>query len=598
MTSAAPENEIVAEYSARLASHKLQQASYERQHQQLGFLKLGLVAFTAAVFFLALKATIASAYWLLAPLALLVLLEKIHAQVLAATRQCKRVISFYESGLARLENRWMGAGESGADFLDPAHPYARDLDLFGKGSLYELLCTARTAAGKNILARWLLAPAPRKEIQSRQQAVRELAPRLDFREEIAVSGEDIRSRARAEALLAWAEAPPVLNPVPARTAAFFLTTLWLLSLLVWALWGWWEFTFLFGVINRYFHSHLRARVQKIIEAEVFTREFAMLPAILARIERETFSAHQLTELQSTLHQQEISPSASIGKLRHLVESLESRRNLIITVSDPFILWSTQVALAIETWRQKFAPAFRQWLMAVGEIETLNALANYAYEHPEDSFPQFVHDRAAFAADGLAHPLLPRGKSIRNTLHLGPDLRLIIISGPNMSGKSTLVRAVGLNAVLAQCGAPVCAYQLRLSPLQVTASICTLDSLQGGVSRFYAEILRLKLIAELTEQSTPVLFLLDELLSGTNSADRLAGAEAFVRSLLVRGALGLVTTHDLALTHMPEKLPSPAANFHFADHLENGRLRFDFQLAPGVAKGTNALKLMRSIGLDV
>jgi len=448
MTSAASEDEIVAEYSARVASHQLKQAAYERRHRQLGFLKLALAALIVIAFVLAFNSSIASALWLLLPLAALAFLEKIHAQVFAATRRYKRVISFYQRGLARLGNDWMGTGESGADFLDSSHPYARDLDLFGKSSLYELLCTARTAAGKTILAQWLLAPAPVEEIQGRQQAVLELAPRLNFREEIAVSGEDIGSRVRAEALLAWAEAPAVLNPAPVRILALALSTVWLLTLLVWAIWGWWEFTFVFGVVNRYFYSRFRARVQKIIEAEVFAREFAILPAILACIERETFSAQQLVALQSTLRQQGISPSAAIGKLRRLLESLESRRNLIVKVSDPFILWSTQVAFAIEAWRQKFAPAFRHWFMAVGEMEALNALANYAYEHPEDSFPKFIQNGASFAADGLAHPLLPRAQSIRNTLHLGPDLRLMIISGPNMSGKSTLVRAIGLNAVLA------------------------------------------------------------------------------------------------------------------------------------------------------
>jgi len=598
MISAEPEKEIAAEYSARLAAHKNKVSAYERQHQRLGFLKLALVVLIIVVFVLALKSSIASALWLLLPLAVLVYLEKVHARVFAAARQGKRIISFYERGIARLENRWMGTGEPGDEFLDPSHPYARDLDLFGKGSLYELMCTARTAAGKNILAKWLLAPAPVEEIQNRQQAVLELAPRLNFREEIAVSGEDIRSRARAEGLLAWAEAPAVLNPTPARIAALALTTVWLLTLIVWAIWGWWELTFISSMVNRYFHSHYRARVQKIIEAEVFAREFAILPAILARIERESFSAHQLAVLQSALRQHGISPAASIRKLRQLVESLESRRSLLIKVSDPFILWSTQIAFAVEAWRQKCGLAFRQWLMAVGELEALNALANYAYEHPEDSFPQFSLDGAAFAADGLAHPLLPRAKSTRNTLDLGRDLRLMIISGPNISGKSTLVRAVGLNAVLAHCGAPVCANSLRLSPLQVTASICVLDSLQGGISRFYAEILRLKLIAELTKQPTPVLFLLDELLSGTNSDDRRTGAEAFVRSLLARDALGLITTHDLALTRMAESMNSQAANFHFEDRLENGQLHFDFRLASGVAQSSNALKVMRSIGLDV
>jgi hypothetical protein len=598
MASIASENEARAEYSGRLASQRLQQAACERRHKKLGFLKLALAAHTVVIFVWALSSSIASALWLLVPLIVLAFLEKVHARVLTAGRRCKRVIAFYERGIARLENRWMGTGESGEDFLDPIHPYARDLDLFGKGSLYELLCTARTASGKNILAQWLLASAPVDEIPNRQQAIQELAPRLNFREDIAVSGEEIRSRARAEALLAWAEAPPVLQPRPARAVAFVLSILWLFSLLAWAIWGWWELTFAVGVVNRFFHSHFRTRAQKIIEAEMFSREFALLPAILARIERENFSASKLIGLQAQLRQHDISAAVSIGKLRHLVESLESRRNLLITVSDPFILWSTQVAFAIEAWRQKFAPAFRRWLTAVGEMESLNALANYAYEHPHDAFPEFAHEGAVFAAEGLAHPLLPRAQSIRNAVNLSPDLRLMIISGPNMSGKSTLVRAVGLNAVLAQCGAPVCAQRLYLSPLQVTASICVLDSLQGGVSRFYAEIIRLKLIAELAKQPPPVLFLLDELLSGTNSDDRCVGAEAYVRSLIVRGAVGLITTHDLALTQIFEELSSQAANFHFADRIENGQLRFDYRITDGVAQRGNALKLMRSIGLDV
>jgi DNA mismatch repair ATPase MutS len=175
---------------------------------------------------------------------------------------------------------------------------------------------------------------------------------------------------------------------------------------------------------------------------------------------------------------------------------------------------------------------------------------------------------------------------------------MIISGPNMAGKSTFVRAIGINTVLAQCGAPVRARRLRLSLLQVTASICILDSLQGGVSRFYAEITRLKLIVELTRGPLLVLFLLDELLNGTNSHDRRIGAEAVVKSLVARGAVGLVTTHDLALTLMGEDMKPQAANFHFEDHLENGELRFDYRLAPGIARTSNALKLMRSIGLEV
>jgi len=598
MNSSGTGNEVSAVYSARLSAQRGKQGAAERRHKQLGYLKLVVVAATILLFLLGLKAEIASAWWLIVPIVALAFLEKAHERVLASLRKCTRILAFYERGLARMEDRWMGGGETGEDFLETEHPYARDLDLFGKGSLFELLCTARTSAGKNILAEWLLGAAGVPEIERRQEAIRELAPRLDFREEIAASGEDIRSRARTEALLAWAEAPPVLHPKAVRVFALVLSVAWLVSLLVWAVAGLWEFALVTSIANRIFYSHFQSRCQKIIGAETFVREFALLPILLTRMEQEKFASAKLVELQTRLRQHGVSPAVSIGRLRRLTQALESRRSLLIAVSDSFVLWTTQVALAIETWRQEFAPAFRVWLMAVGEMEALNALANYSYERPEDVFPQFLPERATLAASGLAHPLLPRSRAIRNDIRLSAELRVMIVSGPNMSGKSTFIRAIGLNGVLAQCGAPVCAKSLRLSPVQVTASICILDSLQGGVSRFYAEIKRLKLIAELAQKPDAVLFLLDELLSGTNSDDRRAGSEAFVKSMVARGAIGLVTTHDLALTRMADELPLHAANFHFEDRIENGELRFDYRLVAGVAKSSNALKLMRSIGLEV
>jgi DNA mismatch repair ATPase MutS len=204
----------------------------------------------------------------------------------------------------------------------------------------------------------------------------------------------------------------------------------------------------------------------------------------------------------------------------------------------------------------------------------------------------------FDAEGLAHPLLPTSKAVRNDVKLGDGLRLMILSGPNMAGKSTFIRAMGVNAVLAQCGAPVRARRLRLSPLRVAASICILDSLSEGVSRFYAEIHRIKLVFDLTLGPVPVLFLLDELLSGTNSHDRLVGTQFVVRSLTERGAIGIVSTHDLALTKIPETMGERAANFHFEDRFEDGKLIFDYKLRLGVVKTSNALELMRSIGLGV
>lgn len=598
MDSAAVRDDPSAEYSSRLQSQKGLQFSYDRRHGQFGTAKL-LVALAAVIALVwILKSQAASLAWLLAPVLAFVFLDAAHVRALRSLKRCSRIIAFYERGLARLENRWMGAGEPGDGFLDPAHPYARDLDLFGKASLFELLCTARTCAGQQILAQWLLRPASLDEIRSRQDAITELRSRLDLREALSILGEDIRSRVRPDAIAAWAEAPPAFRPISAQVVTMILAGLWLSTLAVWAIWGRWEPAFVSSVVNSIFNLRLRPRVLKVLPAEAFAPDLELLAGVLARFEQESFSAAKLVNLHAALKAGGLPPSRSIGKIKRLLDSLESRRNILVAAVDPFVFWTVQIALAVERWRQKFGPAIRRWLDAVGEMEALTALAGYAYEHPADVFPEFANHGPLFQAEGLAHPLLPESQAVRNDVSLGDELRLLVISGPNMAGKSTFVRAVGINAVLAQCGAPVRARRLRLSLLQVTASICILDSLQGGVSRFYAEITRLKLIAGLAAGPLPVLFLLDELLSGTNSNDRRIGAEAVVKGLVARGAVGFITTHDLALTLLVDDMKPRAANFHFEDHLENGELRFDYQLVPGIARTSNALKLMRSIGLDV
>jgi DNA mismatch repair ATPase MutS len=324
----------------------------------------------------------------------------------------------------------------------------------------------------------------------------------------------------------------------------------------------------------------------------------LLSEVLTAFEREPFTSPRLQQLQAGLKAQGTSPSKAVAKLNRHVEFLESAHNLFVRVFDFFIFYRLQFVLATESWRRRFGPSLRLWLESVGELEALASLGGYTYEHPEDVFPEFVDHSPCFAAEGLAHPLLPRNRAVANDLRLGPDLQLLIVSGPNMAGKSTFLRGIGVNAVLAQCGAPVRATRLQLSPLAVTASICVLDSLEGGISRFYAEINRLKQIMDVASGPIPALFLLDELLSGTNSHDRLIGTRSFVKKLVQHGAVGLVSTHDLALTAIPEEIGPQAINCHFEDHLEEGKLQFDYKLYPGIVQTSNALSLMRSIGLEV
>src|SRR5262249_42593465 len=238
---------------------------------------------------------------------------------------------------------------------------------------------------------------------------------------------------------------------------------------------------------------------------------------------------------------------------------------------------------LERWREKAGPAIGRWIEVVGQFEALSALATYAWENPADPFPEIVTGPPCFDGEELGHPLLPKAQCVRNSVGPTDELRMLLVSGSNMSGKSTLLRTVGVNAVLALAGAPVRATRLRLTPVVVGATLRIQDSLQAGRSRVYAQILRLRQLGDLARGTPPVLFLLDEIFHGTNSHDRRHGAEAVVRGLVARGALGLVTTHDLALTHIAEALAPRAANVHFADEVVDGTITFDYRMRPGVVQ---------------
>lgn len=595
--------ELPAEvYSRRLGGLKASQAADQKRERRLGYAKLVVAAVTLVAAFLFLhylKGLEALPLLIGTFLVLAVLQEKRIRRIRFRTR----AIDFFERGLARIEDRWAGSGETGERFLGPLHPYARDLDVFGAGSLFELLCTARTRAGEETLAAWLLAAAPVDVLKARQTAVHELKGRVGFRAKLFSLGETVRLGVHPEALAAWGERKPVFDRRLTRVLTRTLSALWIVSLIAWAIGGLGDFAGAMTLLNLAWAHRLYRRQDEAAEAlEKAADGLEVLSGILALLEHEKFSAPKLLELQAALARDGIAPSVAIKKLERVADYVNSRHNPFVRLVDVFTFWSAQLVFRAERWQEEFGPAIRGWLKAVGELEALTALAGYAYEHPGDVFPEFVDaaagEGALFEAEGMAHPLLAGAKAVRNEIKFGDGLQLIVLSGPNMAGKSTFIRSVGVNAVLAQCGAPVRAVGLRMTPLTVAASICVLDSLSGGVSRFYAEIHRVKLIADLASGAVPVLFLLDELLSGTNSHDRLAGSESIVRGLLERNAIGIVSTHDLALTRIPETLGDRAANFHFEDSFDGRELVFDYTMKPGVVKTSNALELMRSIGLGV
>ncbi len=589
-----------AEYTRRLAERGERRAACERRLALLGnarFLVFVLgVCLVVAAFGLQWFAPV----WLLVPVAVFLGLSIAYQRAARAHYAARVAVEYYERGLARLEDRWTGAGNPGTRFLDPAHPNAADLDLFGAGSVFELLCTARTRAGEELLADWLRAPAQPDEVRARQEAVTELRPRLDLREDLACQGALVPAGVDLEGLAAWGAAPPVAGALAARLAATGCAALAVAALVVWAagLTPAWPFA-LAVLLEIALALYLRDRVRAILgPVEQRSRELLVFAGLLGRLEQEQAQSARLRELRQALDADGLPPSRQMADLFGLLDLLDWRRNLYFAPLGALLLWTTHLAFAVERWRARAGQGIGRWIGAVGQFEALCSLATYAFENPAEPFPEITTDETCFVGEALGHPLLPRAQCVRNDVRLDAAQRVLLVSGSNMSGKSTLLRTVGVNAVLALAGAPVRAKALRLSPVVVGATLRIQDSLQAGRSRFYAEILRVRQLVDLAGGSPPLLFLLDEVFHGTNSHDRRHGAEAVVRGLVARGALGLVTTHDLALTHITEVLAPHATNVHFADHVEKGTITFDYRMRPGVVRHSNALALMRAVGLEV
>ena len=520
-----------------------------------------------------------------------------HESVVVAQRSAEKAATVYQRGLARMEDQWAGLGPTGERFRVTDHVFADDLDLFGDASLFQLLSTARTPIGEATLAGWLTSPSETAEILARQEAVRELAANVDLREDLAVLGGDLAAPKETATLLAWAEGPAVAVSSGIRLVAFLLMMAAIAATVIGVLQDFWALLIGIVAVEAALGWRWRKRIETIVDpVSGAGADLALVAALLQRIETEKFVSPRLRELAGGLATASESPSTSMKRLKRLVNWADSRHNMLVRFLDVPLMYSLQVSFAVEKWRQAHGRSIRHWLEAIGEIEALESLAAYSYEHPQDPFPEFIEREAPlYSGEELGHPLLPAKTCVRNSVLLGDSRQVLLVSGSNMSGKSTFLRTIGVNAVLAQAGGAVRAKSLRMTRLRLGASIRVTDSLQAGRSGFYAEITRLRQIMDLTSGGRHVLFLADEMLHGTNSHDRRIGAEGLIRALVQRGAIGVVTTHDLALTAVAD---GKVHNAHFQDELRDGQMVFDYRLQNGVVTKSNALDLMRSVGLDV
>lgn len=507
-----------------------------------------------------------------------------------------RLSEYYDIGIARLNRQWSSLDE-GRDFGDRDHFYATDLDLFGHGSLFQLLCSARTEAGRATLATWLKAPASREEVFARHAAILELRGRHDLREALAAAGAVKVSDCRPETFQTWVA--EVASPLPswAGTAAPALVfaalaapiLFWFnqitLPATCWALGVILAAESVFGAI---FLQRVRLVLESIGSPMV---ELSVVSEILGIMSREHFDSMKLRGLVDRAKE----GRTHTQRLRRLAKLATERDNPWFTYLSFALLWGTQFATAIDRWRQRHGKQLLEWLDAIGEFEALVSLATYGYEHPLDIFPELSDEGPLIDAEGMGHPLLDEDVCVRNDLLLGRDVRFLIVSGSNMSGKSTFLRSIGLNVVLAWMGAPVRCTKLTLSPLAIGAAVRVQDSLVNGRSHFLTEMQRLRRMIDIASKG-PLLYLADEIMSGTNSNDRRIATEWVVRALVLRGAIGVITTHDLALTDIVCS-GLPGANVHFEDSGESGNLSFDYKLREGLLTRSNALNIAHMLGID-
>jgi hypothetical protein len=599
-----PDNAALqAYYRDRQASLQLEQKVIVARRLRLR-LFLGLcIAFS--VYFGTRPASHHISNWLIfTPLAAMVAAIPTYLGFQKQIERIQRLQVFHDTNLARVDGTKTQSGHTGDEFHTASHLYDRDLNILGPNSLFGLLATVRTGIGQRGLARILLEPATSQQAIERQRCVQELAPLTELREQIALLGPSRFQEIPASLFDSWLDDPPPAFH-PAVTWALVLTSISLialvlanlLNLIAWS--TLWPNLIALLAIQACIALSVRRKVLPILNASKVASQMQLFADGLALLDKQSFNSPRLRALQQICR--EPSPAASLFKrIQNQFVIVEQRTKEYFFVLSLLLSAGTHAAIAIANWKRKYVPAMRQWLDAWAEFEALNALANYAFEHPEDTYPSLMPESeatpATFEATALGHPLLSAQICVRNDVALNSVTRFYLISGSNMAGKSTLLRAIGINAVLAYAGAPVCATSLRLTPLVIGASLALTDSLAESKSKFLAEVERLHAILA-ASQRAPTLFLVDELFSGTNSHDRCTAAEAVLHSLLHNGAIGALSTHDLALTTLatPE---NHGVNLHMTSPDPDDPLAFDFRLKPGVNPSSNALAIIRMMGIEM
>ncbi|KAA9333721.1 MutS-related protein [Adhaeribacter soli] len=529
-------------------------------------------------------------------------LVRLHSR-LQYQQEHNRILSLINAEeISRLQGK-LSIFDDGSRYKDNQHYYTSDLDVFGSHSLYGLVSRAVTVSGKNTLARWLQQAAAKPEILARQEAVQEILPELEWRQQLEAKARHYKRKTdHLPDFLNWLAQPGFFAQRKWLLGLTFLLPLVTISAI-----GLWYFDLLSGYVagalafvQYLFHATFKKAKDEIQDkSEDLHKEVAGYVSALEHIENREFSSAKLRQVQARLYLNQVPASASIKRLATILDYLSATQNVYLNLLvNSLLMWDFFWLWQLDNWKQKSAPLFEPAVLTLAEVECLASFAAFQYANPGYAVPEISDEPFEISTSELGHPLIFVSERITNSFTTSGAGKSLIITGSNMSGKSTFLRTVGLNMVLAYAGSAVCAQRFKAYPMQVFTAMRTEDNLAESTSSFYAELKRLKMLLDLTEKPEPVFYFLDEILKGTNSKDRHLGAVALVKQLHQRQASGMVSTHDLELGNLENEMPGSVKNYSFNSRIEGDKIIFDYKLTPGVCGSFNASKLMQLMGIAI
>ena len=590
-------------YQEQITKHRTELRNLEKRNQLFGWLRF----LSLALAFVSLWWVLVNGLFILIPVTILfvsifIFILAIHLSNNDAIKNLERLIQINGSEIEILDHRFTHL-PGGEEFKPEHHEYANDLDIFGRASLFQYINRCNSEQGKKMFANWLLSPSSHQAILERQEAVKELAPKIEWRQQLQSYGIahsiNIATETKIEDWLK--EDLKFINKPHWNLLRFILP---LISFTLLAL-------HLTDVLasNAFYPLIILMLAVSLGISKLVLPEYAKLNKVapqletlsdsVAWIEKEDFNSKLLAQLKGKYIDRATRSSQTIKRLKSILDRTDIRLNPLVFIPlNTFIFWDLQQVLVLENWKKENKQHISDWFHSLAEIESISSLANLSFNHPGWVFPVIEEKHGTVIADALGHPLIPKENLVTNSFSTAGNEGLNLVTGSNMAGKSTFLRSVGVNIVLAMMGSPVCAGSFTISKMKVISSMRVNDNLEENTSTFYAELKKLKEVIEAVYRNEEVFLLLDEILRGTNSADRHTGSKALIKQLIRHDAAGLIATHDLELAKLADEFPDKLHNYHFDVQVAGDELYFDYKLKKGICTSMNASLLMKKIGIEL